>query len=636
MTSSRRTFLVICLGVALLMALPGLWHRFYVETHHRTVSLVMEYRSILSLSREAGVPVESLTKRLKPLGVTAITVDELTGEDLVSGGLPLRLLPASDLSLPPSLQKRLPPDAAVLVASVTEPVTREVLPYLRSKMPGLSSINIGRSLLLVLPISFEQVEKAGLIPDFDALHLAQREKLRVVFRPAPCPGVDGMSVANALKELKSVYPGISCIAPAGVVLAGYPDYEPIVATMQEEHLPVAQIEFVKQIGIQPFLKAALPQILPLHSIVPDEVVSRNLTRDQILDRMVRAVHERSVRLILVRPYDLYSGERLPAFMSDLEWLHASLQARGYRFGWPQSLPLWGVSLPSALSFGFALVFFMVALVWQWKGLLSRPLSTREMGIWIGLAFIVGISAWKIHLVGRLGGGFLGAFAATSAVLFALERWQTPFKGLLGGLGLMLTGGLCIASFYGHTSYMLRVETFSGVKLILLLPLLFVLFYDLKKRIHPESFLEILKRPPLWGELLLAGLLLAGLLLLVVRSDNVSFVPEWEIRFRDLLERLLLVRPRTKEFLIGYPSLILWYLTARHKWALRYREVFRLGAVLAFTSAVDSFCHLHTFLFLSIIRVLNGCWTGLLVGMLLVIAIGIVRPFWRQWVRVFFD
>ena len=46
-----------------------------------------------------------------------------------------------------------------------------------------------------------------------------------------------------------------------------------------------------------------------------------------------------------------------------------------------------------------------------------------------------------------------------------------------------------------------------VKLTLLLPPLLVLLHDLKNRVHPESLDAFLSRPPLWGELMLGGVLL---------------------------------------------------------------------------------------------------------------------------------
>jgi hypothetical protein len=142
-------------------------------------------------------------------------------------------------------------------------------------------------------------------------------------------------------------------------------------------------------------------------------------------------------------------------------------------------------------------------------------------------------------------------------------------------------------------------------------------------------LEVVTRPPLWGELMLISVLMVAAAVITIRSDNASYVPGWEVRFRDMLERALWVRPRTKEFLVGYPALIIYYVAERRGWIPRYREVFRLGASLAYASAVNSFCHFHTLLPLTAVRVVNGCFLGVAVGfVVLVIADYVGGPLWR--------
>ncbi|WP_298781831.1 DUF5693 family protein, partial [uncultured Fretibacterium sp.] len=159
-----------------------------------------------------------------------------------------------------------------------------------------------------------------------------------------------------------------------------------------------------------------------------------------------------------------------------------------------------------------------------------------------------------------------------------------------------------------------------VKLTLLLPPLLVLLHDLKNRVHPESLTALLRRPPLWGELLLGGVLLVGLAIMLFRSDNVRFIPGFEARVREFLERLLVARPRSKEVFLGYPCLLLLaFLVKRGLWA-HYREVLRIGVVLGFSSVVNSFCHFHTPILFILLREFNGLWTGLLVGTLLVAAV----------------
>ena len=167
----------------------------------------------------------------------------------------------------------------------------------------------------------------------------------------------------------------------------------------------------------------------------------------------------------------------------------------------------------------------------------------------------------------------------------------------------------------------------------MLPPILVLIHDLQNKIHPEGIKDFIKRPPLWGELILCGILLIAVGLILFRSDNVSFIPGFEAKIRIALEKLLIARPRTREVFIGYPSLLVLNFLVAKKYFAQYREIFRIGVALGFSSVINSFCHFHTPLFLILLREFNGLWTGLIVGLIAVLlvkfilipALKLIRP-----------
>src|SRR5262249_50789545 len=120
-----------------------------------------------------------------------------------------------------------------------------------------------------------------------------------------------------------------------------------------------------------------------------------------------------------------------------------------------------------------------------------------------------------------------------------------------------------------------------------------------------------------GQLLLALVALAALLLIVARTGNepgvgVSGV---ELRFRSVLDRALPVRPRTKEFLVGHPAFILGlalWLRGRRRIAMPLFVVGVIGQV----SILNTFCHIHTPLVLSLIRDVSGLVIGAVIGLIL--------------------
>ena len=626
---------VIMMLAAMLLSSADIYRRLAVERRHRTVAVIMEYKDVAALARQSGKTVSETYSELSHRGVRGVTVPEFTGRDLANGAMPLSYGPLA--SFGPQIRSgvKKPYGSPAILIDKSVPYLPAIMEYLAIKIPQAERHEKGDQALIVLPGMIDEYGDAGLIPDFEALRFAEDERTTSLFRPAPASGVDSAGTAASIAWVKRRFPAMSCILPAGQIVAGYPDFAPMASALRENGISVAQAEFIRQVGAQALYSAVKPDILPLHSIVRDELISRLMSRAQVTERMVRAVHERSIRLILMRPYELYSSGRLPYFLEDLGKIQASLLSRGYAFGWPSPIPLFTASVFSALGLAFV---FMACLWFHLRRYLAR--SDRVTGLETAALVICsvfwGVLAWKVSIISKMTGGICAALAAAEATIWALDRHKKPFAGLIAGLLIALGGGLSIAAYYGTTVSMLRLAPFSGVKLTLLLPPLLILANDLRQKIHPESISHIIRRPSLWGELILVAALLAAAYILTVRSDNVSSVPGWEIHFRDMLERALGVRPRTKEFLLGYPCLVIYHALARRGWAARYREVFRVGASLAFASAINAFCHFHTLLPLTLIRVVNGWWLGIVVGFVAIVLMDYIGgPIWRKGGREIF-
>jgi hypothetical protein len=110
--------------------------------------------------------------------------------------------------------------------------------------------------------------------------------------------------------------------------------------------------------------------------------------------------------------------------------------------------------------------------------------------------------------------------------------------------------------------MLRLRAFSGVKATSFFPPLLVLLADLRRRETSRVPGRNIPRPPLLGELFLIGILLAERGWFSSAATNVQFVPAFEVRMREFLERILVARPRNKEIFLGYPALLLGTTSAR--------------------------------------------------------------------------
>jgi hypothetical protein len=78
--------------------------------------------------------------------------------------------------------------------------------------------------------------------------------------------------------------------------------------------------------------------------------------------------------------------------------------------------------------------------------------------------------------------------------------------------------------------------------------------------------------------------------------------------------VLSVRPRFKEFLIGFPCLMLLpALLPAHRRVIGW--LLALGIGVGVGDIIDTFSHLHTPLEISILRIVNGLVIGVIIGAL---------------------
>jgi hypothetical protein len=190
------------------------------------------------------------------------------------------------------------------------------------------------------------------------------------------------------------------------------------------------------------------------------------------------------------------------------------------------------------------------------------------------------------------------------------------------IGVTLGGALVIIGLLSTPLTMIEIDRFSGVRAVLVVPALIALVLYLftarwGARIAPAKLAE----SPITVLQLLAGIVLiaAGYLVLVRSGNQSDIAPSGiELALRAHLTTLLQVRPRLKEFLVGFPALMLVPALlpvdrARWGWLLALAIGVGLGDV------ADTFSHLHTHLAISVLRLVNGAVIGLILGVIAVVA-----------------
>ena len=125
-----------------------------------------------------------------------------------------------------------------------------------------------------------------------------------------------------------------------------------------------------------------------------------------------------------------------------------------------------------------------------------------------------------------------------------------------------------------------------------------------------------------GDLILLAAILAVAYFYLTRTGHVLEISSAEDALRGGLERLFGVRPRFKEFALGYPLAILGlYLLGSSPSTKRIFRIpafaFLAAGTLAPISVVNTFAHITAPAGLSLLRSFHGFWLGCLGGLILI-------------------
>ena len=601
-STKRKLFTLLIFIAVLACACYGLWPRVQLEKSNNNVAILSDFREISTLAKNSGLTVDEAIAILIRNGVTGLMVSELTGDNIDHG--------VGQAEMKTTKDPERGTEGTMISILPMSPHKELLNEWLRTRF-ALSEDKIG-PVLLTMPSNM--LKNSGMLPDIDGLEAAKKAGLKIFYRPAPSPGHLSDRASVMLRKVHEKY-HVDLFTPSGEYVSGYPDVSKLANVAKEFKIPVAAVEFSRQVG-EPQLNAqSAPYLMPLHSVTNEEMTARRISRAALRDRLIRAAVERSVRFLLLRTAPPNTSNFLFAdFAEEVRLLGEGLREHGFNLAWPEPV-FANANLHTSIFTAWALSAMLILSLYCYLVRMGLNVNSRVNIIFVVINILLAVGIYKVASISRLAGALTAPLIATEASLLAMD---TNRRGkTLQAFLYAVIGGLALASFFSVTSYMLRLRTFSGVKFTLILPPALVLLHDLKRRIHPESLIEFLSRPPLWGELALIGVLLAGIGLIIFRSGNVAFIPGFEAKIRVALEKLLIARPRTREVFIGYPSILLLnFLVAKNLFA-HYREIFRIGVALGFSSVINSFCHFHTPLMLILLREFNGLWTGLIVGLIVV-------------------
>ncbi|MFA5927943.1 MAG: DUF5693 family protein [Candidatus Margulisiibacteriota bacterium] len=632
-------FFFIALALAMTLFLNG--QRIYNEFNNRSVELAIDFEDITTLSALTGVPLNQLLSRVSKAGITSLAVVEDNLSNLERSG---RAVVYTGFEVIDAIQVNQYNQAIQTIMNGTSIDPRNVYVVIndsllldRAKVAffreiGEGNVKVLGNNILELRGDEQELSRIGLGYSSGDLKTLNNYGFAIIPRIGNSGRLNAEEIALKLNSINDTTKFYTIIFDKESVL-GYPrDLSVVAQKLDRYELGFGLIEFGKQRGDYALAKLVPQRTVRVHSIQAREMLDSSL--GEVLSRFVRAVEERGMRLLYIRPFLSYEADEdlLNYNVNYFQKIKERLEARGYSIAVIKNTQL-KMAPPALWQICIIILGILMALILLISWLL--PLTKTRLSALITGAFLAAMASSLIPywLLVKLYALLTASVFPALLILLVFKNFEefkkpvSRFKLVLNKTSLVLGGsiliGLVIAALLGSTVFMLGIMVFPGVKLAFVLPLFLIWFYLSFLAGQSRGFVYKLKRI-LASQINISLLLLFGigavvLFLMVVRSGNTPavMVSESESRLREILERILFVRPRFKEFFIGWPALVLLCWFAGRYLNKRWAELFIIAGAIASISVVNSFCHLHTPILYSILRGLIGYVAGIALGLALV-------------------
>ena len=199
--------------------------------------------------------------------------------------------------------------------------------------------------------------------------------------------------------------------------------------------------------------------------------------------------------------------------------------------------------------------------------------------------------------------------------FGYSMSPSATRVLLVPVLISVLGGLVVGVLQSSTRYLLAIDNFRGVKISQAVPLIFAVLLVAEKL--GDGVHDIVKRfrygRKRYGIAAIALFAVGAVYFILRTGDGFVQTSVLEQRFRNVLETALAIRPRTKEFMIAWPCMLIAYILFKCR-AERYAWPFVIVSMTGFSSVVNTFCHSRAHLTVSGLRTIYGLVFGLMIGL----------------------
>lgn len=622
-------------ALSLLLSIPALLDRVNVEQKNNTYEISVPYeqiREIIELGEGVLFSREEFFSDLKENGVNSVGLEPITIEELEKKFV-LREVTKDELIR----YYRVPTTDLPAVNGLFLEIIEEDHPYVDQLMNafnfeyetmkkevaeegfrvggeiGIERLEIDDRVIYFLPNANGKTKLKPLGFDMEMANEMVDAGLNVIPRISKdISFVDQKDhyIYEQLAELRDLGSDRLLFLGQEVVGKGIPeDQKQFGKYIKELGYNIVTVEFFSQQGLDSLIRAGELQsdVVRLLSLRVGKGQEKKVQGE--VEKAVRAVKERNIRIFYINP--LAPGESYQNTAEALKGLEGIYLLANtihdrvpdhfvHGIGQPYEVLEKGTITHLIVLLGSAA--FIVLFVNKVLPKLTILGAIGAIGV-VGLQFVTGHS-----LILKAIALLVGVLAAILTVLYVgkINNMRQLFLQYFRSVGIALVGAVFIVLLLYGTPFLVKTDYFTGVKVLAAFPLVLggLIFFF-------KEIIEILRKSVKYWHLAVFAVIGVALIYYVMRTGNEAVTVGAELRFRQLLEDILYVRPRTTQFLIGLPLFFFGlYLTMLKK---KYAKLFLAAGFLAFASMVGTFTHLHTPLYVSGLRTLYSALSGIILG-----------------------
>ncbi|MFJ7920541.1 DUF5693 family protein [Lysinibacillus fusiformis] len=619
---SKQKWLWGIIVLLLVVSSTGIMMRWDAEQSNDSYEIVIPFDEIQTADKNSDLTMDEILSSLKEAGLTTVSLEPLTLKEMEKQNL-ITVYKENDLA------------AQLLFTPYKDAVDRSKSGYyirvpenadyqeLIKNSVEPEEVQIGEEAFYFLPTSNHNFDlKTPIGYDQPAMDVISKHGLGYVFKVENADNeVANDKLVNQLLALKDGSSGRLLGQGDEAIGFGQEDGHQLVEKLSDAGYYFYTIESNPLKGESKIAQKTDYKMIRLHSININRQTKLKL--NESIDRTTRAVKERNIRSIFY--HIKTTGNAKENVEQTIDYLNGVHDAMPDHFqpGEPKlfdkvAVPAW---VTAAVLLAGILFTFIVSELVKWM-----PLRFAAAGFMTVLAIAYFILKSTLFL--QAFALIIAVLAPTYAVIKSAQGSTKMSKILvqyLKAVAISLIGIVIVIGLLNGNAFMTGFATFKGVKLVYLIPIMGVLLFSLIEinRLADQNIKKSLsntvtllnKELKYWHVLLL--IVVAGIgLFYISRTGNSGSVSDLELAFRQWLENTLYVRPRTKEFLIGFPFFVLalYVMGINRKWG----SILLVPGVIGFLSIVNTFTHLHIPVAVSVLRTLYSVSLGFAIGLVFIL------------------